>query len=138
MADIELVIRISYEDYKKISNSNPSYAEDFNLYYAIKNGILLPKGHGRLIDADALNRKDVNCANVPMNFIDIAPTIIEAKSEEEETENKSENINDLKEYENQTQSNCCGDCGQCERTLSCLFPDRLESFNRHNKRGKEE
>ena len=34
--------------------------------------------HGRLIDADALNRKDVNCANVPMNFIDAAPTIIEA------------------------------------------------------------
>lgn len=39
---------------------------------------ILPKGHGRLIDADALNRKDVNCANTPMNFIDTAPTIIEA------------------------------------------------------------
>lgn len=30
---------------------------------------------GRLIDADKLNRKDVNCANVPMNFIDTAPTV---------------------------------------------------------------
>ena len=40
--------------------------------------IELPKGHGRLIDADKLNRKDLNCANVPMNFIDIAQTIIEA------------------------------------------------------------
>lgn len=29
----------------------------------------------RLIDADKLNRKDVNCANVPMNFIDTAPTV---------------------------------------------------------------
>lgn len=38
MADIELLIKIPEEDYKKISNSNPSYADDFNLYYAIKNG----------------------------------------------------------------------------------------------------
>ena len=45
---------------------------------ALEKGTQLPKGHGRLIDADALNRKDVNCANVPMNFIDTAPTIIEA------------------------------------------------------------
>lgn len=30
----------------------------------------------RLIDANALNRKDVNCANFPMNFIDIAPTVL--------------------------------------------------------------
>lgn len=52
------------------------------LIHAIMNGVPLPKGHGRLIDADALNRKDVNCANVPMNFIDNAPTIIEAESEE--------------------------------------------------------
>lgn len=48
---------------------------------AVLNGTPLPKGHGRLIDADALNRKDVNCANVPMNFIDTAETIIEADKE---------------------------------------------------------
>ena len=29
----------------------------------------------RLIDADTLNRRNVNCANVPMNFIDTAPTV---------------------------------------------------------------
>lgn len=45
---------------------------------AVMSGTPLPEHHGRLIDADALNRKDVNCANVPMNFIDTAPTIIEA------------------------------------------------------------
>ena len=44
----------------------------------IAKGKPLPKCHGRLIDADAINRKDVNCANIPMNFIDTAPTIIEA------------------------------------------------------------
>ena len=36
----------------------------------------------RLIDVDKLNRKDVNCANVPMNFIDTAP-IIEAYTKDE-------------------------------------------------------
>lgn len=50
MADIELVIKIPDEEYKKISNSNPSYADDFSIYYAIKNGTPLPKGHGRLGD----------------------------------------------------------------------------------------
>lgn len=29
----------------------------------------------RLIDADKLNRKDINSANIPMNFIDTAPTV---------------------------------------------------------------
>ena len=50
MADIELVIKIPEEKYKKISNSNPSLADDFSIYYAIKNGIPLPKGHGRILD----------------------------------------------------------------------------------------
>lgn len=86
MADIELVIKIPEEDYIKISNSNPSYADDFNLYYAIKNGTPLPKGHGRLIDADELiegkvandwTRIQAECAN----------TIIEAdKGESEDKE----------------------------------------------------
>ena len=46
-----------------------------------QNGVVLPKGHGRLIDADKLNRKSMNCATYPANFIDIAPTIIEADKE---------------------------------------------------------
>ena len=48
---MELVIKISDEEYEKISNSNPSYANDFNLYYAIKNSTPLPK---RIADADAI------------------------------------------------------------------------------------
>ena len=83
MADIELVIKIPEEDYEFVKRqvtdgiTNP-------LKICIANGTPLPKGHGRLIDADALNRKDVNCANVPMNFIDTAPTIIEANKAESE------------------------------------------------------
>lgn len=49
MADIvELVIRISEEDYEYIKNSN-----DMN-FNAIKNGIVLPKQHGDLIDRSKL------------------------------------------------------------------------------------
>ena len=43
--------------------------------------IELPIPHGRLIDADALSKKELNNANVPSNFIEIAPTIIEAEKE---------------------------------------------------------
>lgn len=52
----------------------------------------------------------------------------------------TENIKALEEWGKQTQPTCCGNCGECKNNnrFSCLFPDRLESFNRHNKRGKEE
>lgn len=49
---MQILIKISDEDYIKISNSNPSYADDFNLYYAVKNGTILPKGHGKIVDAN--------------------------------------------------------------------------------------
>ena len=88
MADIELVIKISEEKYINIKNAINGLIENgverasiSKVCLAILDGTPLPKGHGRLIDADAINRKDVNCANVPMNFIDNAPTIIEADKE---------------------------------------------------------
>ena len=77
----EIVIKIPEELISEIDDDNYQSVIswfDTTLYCAICNGTELPKGHGRLIDADALNRKDVNCANVPMNFIDTAQTIIEA------------------------------------------------------------
>lgn len=49
---MKIVIDIPEELYKKISLNNPPYGEDFPLYYAVRNCIKLPKGHGRLIDAD--------------------------------------------------------------------------------------
>lgn len=51
MADIELIIKMPEEDYEYIKNSN-----DMN-FNVIKNGTLLPKGHGRLIDADVVIKK---------------------------------------------------------------------------------
>ena len=84
---MQIVIEIPENTYNLIvrGEENRDFVYKSDLMRAILEGIPLPKGHGKLIDADALNRKDVNCANVPMNFIDTAPTIIEAdKSESEE------------------------------------------------------
>ena len=52
------------------------------LVRAIKNGTPLPKGHGRLIDGDALWKKWVFDA-IGKQEIDDAPTIIEADTESE-------------------------------------------------------
>ena len=48
MADIELVIKIPEETYEYWKNHSHEYV----LAEAIKNGTPIPKGHGRLIDAD--------------------------------------------------------------------------------------
>ena len=82
---VKLIIEIPKELYETYKGRPPMLGDvgiDM-IAQAIANGMPLPKGHGRLIDADTLNRKDVNCANVPMNFIDIASTIIEADTESE-------------------------------------------------------
>ncbi len=78
MAEIELVVKLPEEEYKIIKNYTApmTWAE-----HLIKNGTLLPKGHGRLIDADALPLDDIDSANYGSNYILIAPTIIEADRE---------------------------------------------------------
>ena len=55
MADIELVIKIPEENYKKdnLIHFFGCYSE--KLDEVIKNGTPLPKGHGDLIDRDAVN-----------------------------------------------------------------------------------
>ena len=54
MADIELVIKISDENYKWVCDHvNMGY----DLFKMIANGTPLPEGHGRLIDADELIRQ---------------------------------------------------------------------------------
>ena len=84
MADIELVIKIPEELKNKIDNANEDNYRtyiwwfDTTLYCAIKNGTLLPKGHGRLIDADELIEGKV--ANDWTRIqAECAPTIIEAE-----------------------------------------------------------
>lgn len=55
----------------------------YDICSIIANGTPLPKGHGDLIDRNKLNRKDINCANFPTNFIDMAEVIIPADKEDE-------------------------------------------------------
>ena len=61
MTDIELVIKISEEDYKTLININdsrlPSIIAREHLFNSIANGTPLPKGHGRLIDADVFEKR---------------------------------------------------------------------------------
>ena len=87
---MKLIIDIDDETYEKIKNAEPLklYCPIESAYNAIKKGTPLPKGHGRLIDADKLldsdgiiadNRK---CHYIPMIDVYQAPTIIEADKED--------------------------------------------------------
>ena len=81
---MKLVIDIPEKDYETILNSG-FVPYECDIVYAIINGTPLPKGHGRLIDADALYESSRLChteedgtACVEWREINDAPTIIEA------------------------------------------------------------
>lgn len=89
MADIELVIKIPENVYKNIQsldwkNIGRWSSEELK---AIHNGTPLPKGHGRLIDADAFSgdmfcdadlTNQHTCYDSIRKLLDDAQTIIEA------------------------------------------------------------
>jgi len=56
MKEIEVVIRISEDSYKATCNGHMQPPDVENVVRGIKNGTLLPEGHGRLIDADAFQK----------------------------------------------------------------------------------
>ena len=79
---MKLIIDIDEDIYKTVCITETFGRFRYNTAKAIKAGIPLPKGHGRLIDADALINK---CAydldnNFVIDLIDVkeAPTIKEA------------------------------------------------------------
>lgn len=82
MSDIEVVIKVSERNYKGLQRED----EKALSYYekVIAKGIPLPKGHGRLIDADKLEyikneRPDeIGYHYIRKYNIDYATTIIEA------------------------------------------------------------
>ena len=99
MEEIELVIKIRKELYETIKKNGYIYEEEVeDVALSIMSGTLLPKGHGRLIDADELkalsyevlvdtdnpNRADglSACNGIVEDDIDLAPTIIEADKAE--------------------------------------------------------
>ena len=92
---MELVIKIPEEKLSIIKNKMYCGIYDPDLYKAIANGTPLPKGHGRLIDADDLDLKriDIILSGEVKDTVDAlskmgmwiitAPTVIEADKEEE-------------------------------------------------------
>lgn len=77
MADIELVIKVPecFYEYCK------AQTDPIEIQLAVANGIPLPKGHGRLIDADAMQKYQIDTFGQRLLVIDTAPTIIDAESE---------------------------------------------------------
>jgi len=76
---MKLIIDIDKNDYENMKNGYvPS---TFNLFYVIKNGIPLPKGHGRIIDESQIT----GTFTWDNGYIEcFAPTIIEADRAESE------------------------------------------------------
>ena len=87
---MELIIGIPEEDYERLKEYKkaPFCSLTSRTYEAIANGVLLPKGHGRLIDADEIqfeNNEFDTYSDYSRAFdaIDQADTIIEADKEQE-------------------------------------------------------
>lgn len=88
---MQIVIDIPDEIRKSIFDGEYCGIIDKRVFDAIKHGTPLPKGHGRLIDADWVkNTLDIYALNeyngqfIRRNDIDSIPTIIEADKEAEE------------------------------------------------------
>ncbi len=90
MADIELVIKISEEDYNDILNGETkASALNWSTFNSIRNGTPLPKGHGNLKDVDAILLADINFFSISdyrkmVRKLTDADTIIEANKVESE------------------------------------------------------
>ena len=81
---MQIVIEMSEEDYRKVKDGRASVS---SMRDAIINGTPLPKGHGRLIDADYLDVEEIVTDDYSNNKelkvilkedLDDAPTIIPA------------------------------------------------------------
>lgn len=79
----------TYEAIRRIGSGSPAYIDR-----AILEGVILPKRHGRLIDADreekglsemvVEDRSDITAVNFAKIIIHEAPTIVPADKEERE------------------------------------------------------
>ena len=118
MTDMELVIKIPEKIYKHImsmqfyipgSRSGTVLLEE--ILKAIRTGTPLPKGHGRLIDADAVLEEPIGNT---YKDIDIAETIIEADEKTIPTANEIEREKIDKAIEEIKDNKC---------EIACLFDD---------------
>ena len=92
METVEVVIRIPKDDYEYIQlyGSIKPFSGNF-IAKQIKDGTVLQKGHGRLIDADTYRKEMLDSREFDFfKRLDMQPTIIEA-DKEVENETISEN-----------------------------------------------
>jgi len=84
---MKLIIDISEEIYKEAKEQDVPFEHLLPLCQSIENGTPLPKGHGKLIDADRLKTHIRVCGDewyeVAIDFVEGSPTIIEADKENE-------------------------------------------------------
>lgn len=84
MADIELIIKISEEDYKSIKDDVKNFLtmpahKVPSLYKAIDEGAPLPANHGKIVDLGKIDEDKIDKDN-PIITININGTAIEAVS----------------------------------------------------------
>ena len=96
METVEVLVHMPKEDYMFIKTMvENGYEPPSSYYYNIASGTVLPKGHGRLIDADEYKEYLYACETNgrPLHImelderlatVDEAPTIIEADKTESE------------------------------------------------------
>lgn len=76
---MQVVIEIPDETYEYISNGSETSIDESNVVTAVRNGTLLPKGHGKLIDADAYRKEMLSSKEFDFfKRLDMQPTIIPA------------------------------------------------------------
>ena len=96
---MQIVIELNENDFIEVSRDYYSGTPFENrIFYVVANGIPLPKGHGRLIDADKINDSNIEAVKRNgkiyvelsdlQNLIDNAPTVLEADKEQESEFNK--------------------------------------------------
>ena len=82
---MEIVIKLTKEDFKKVQDGRSPVTVMRN---AIRNGKVLPKGHGRLVDEDdVLNNPDgiyYDLCDVPSYMEHHISTVVEADKEVDE------------------------------------------------------
>ena len=80
---MQIVINIPDYIYENVINTGKFGYYRFNTINAIKNSTPLPKGHGRLIDADVVNEKMGNLDGFGFigRCVDEIPTVLEADKE---------------------------------------------------------
>ena len=75
---MQIVIEIPDEEYREIRQGHKTFNTELYLLNGVLEGTPLPKGHGRLIDADK-RRTEIDEEN--RWVVDLAETIVEAEKE---------------------------------------------------------